>query len=125
MKIKYEQLYNMRDSLGKLMKLEGLKASTAIRIAKLGKALQSEIGLVLEQRDKLVMKHGQQVDADSFRITPDMPGYPDYAKAFIELLQEEVEVSAEPVELPAEVEVAPMILLAMEPFVSVAGTARD
>ena len=123
-KIKLEQLINSSEGL-KGLGQKSLKARSAYAVAKILKAADAEMTTFNETRMELIKKYGEkdendelkQDDNGNVRILPE--GLADFNKELNELLQSEVEISANKIQMNdiGDVEFTPTEMAQLEEFI--------
>jgi len=109
-----------------------LPVLVSLQIAKLTSKLNEPIRVIENVRSGLIRQHGQQQESgETVVIMPNdplgRPVSPDWEKfvsEFNELMSQEVEIEAEKIKLPREIDgkplqIEPSILIALEKFIEV------
>jgi len=120
MKLTNADIYNTRQPFRKLLAVK-LPVKVSLQVIHLWKKVEGPLAEMQSVVDKLIIAHGKQDRTGAHRISPEMEGFPKYAEELGELMTCEVELDFSVVMLPANIEIEPFVLLALEKFVAVEG----
>lgn len=118
MKIKLEQIYIAHQIIPKLISQE-MPIRCAYKLGKLAKQIESEFMLVETQRRKAVEKYGERDEEEKKIIIKNPENAQKFQQEFASLLQEETEISFDPVsldELPDELKLSAQDMAAIDIF---------
>ncbi|MDO8673197.1 MAG: hypothetical protein Q7O66_17465 [Dehalococcoidia bacterium] len=94
---------------------------TAYALARLGRKINNEYGVIDQVRVKLIKQYGTTDDKGQTSILPACPEWEQFAAAFNELMAQEVEIPLEKIVLPdIEISISPNSLISLEPFIEMA-----
>jgi hypothetical protein len=115
--ITYGELYGLRDSLFKILKVE-IRAGTGIQLAKLASVLQPEIQLIFEARNKLVEKYGTEIEGVK-QVVENGQTWVEFSREVGELFSTRTKIDCNRIKLPSDLVISPEILLELREFVEV------
>jgi len=115
--ITYGELYGLRDSLFKILKVE-IRAGTGIQLAKLASVLQPEIQLIFEARNKLVEKYGTEIEGVK-QVVENGQTWVEFSREVTELFSTRTKIDCSQIKLPSDLVISPEILLELREFVEV------
>ena len=119
--LKNGELYELQPALAELARLD-VPAKDGIKIARLIRQLNMEIGTIVAARNALIERHAQGVHNVEGQpiVKRDAPEWPLFAKEHDAMMAEKVEVTFDKVALPESVIVSVGTMVALEPFLSIA-----
>lgn len=116
------EIWQAREPLQELLK-EPWPVKTAYWLAKLARKCGEQYADIDGVRVKLIKQYGASGENGQVSISPDAPNWPQFAAQFNELMELTVDIPIDRVVLPdSDLQVTPVALMALEPFVEVAGT---
>lgn len=131
MKVTNEEIFNGRDSLRLLSQMR-LPVLVSLQVARLVSKLNEPVRILEGVRNSLVNQYGQRQESGEVTVVipndllnrPVSPGWENFLKELGELMAQEIEVDAEKVKLPQEVDgkplqIEPSILIALERLIEV------
>lgn len=119
MKVTNGEIRMMQEALSKLNSLR-IPVRLSFKIAKLANKVGDAFRAAEVVRVKLVNEHGVKDKTGNFQVTlAPIEEQEKFWAEFVELLNEEVELDVDPIELPADLEVEPAILMPLVRFIKV------
>jgi len=119
MKVTIAEVYNSKGSLIELAKIK-MPVKTSLAVAKLIKRLDEHYVPAKEVEDRLIAEYGTVAtdgpNKGKLVIKPGDENWPKFSPEYAELMAQEAEIVMTPILLPAELEVEPGILIALERF---------
>jgi len=95
-----------------------LPVGASLQLARLTRKIVAEAQVITAERNKLVVKYGEAGENGAYSIGPQSPKWADYVKDAQALFLQEVEIDANPIQLPATLEVPAAELIALEQFLT-------
>ena len=135
MKLTNGEVFGAREPLQKLVQLP-FPVKTSYQLAKLAKVLSGQLQIIDEVRNNLIRKYGKE-EGKQVTVDPlDTEKFNGFAKEWIELLVQEVELDITPVKFSEKIastcdkchhnmdktfEIEPATLIALDKFLDVSG----
>lgn len=113
MKVKLGNLFYSQDDLRELSTLKNAPVKTSLQIARLLRAIEPELNTVVNERNKLIMKHGEE-EGGKTTVKEGTEAFVNFLKDVGELFEQEIELDCAKVKLPSEVCITPRLLLNLE-----------
>ena len=132
MKLQLGDIYNARESFGKVGQLV-LPGKLSYKVAKQLKLLSDELTAVIKGVDNLIAKWGDEPkkmrsgppSLQQKTIGPKSKYYPEFIKGLDELLDTKIELNIEQIILPDDIRIEPGTLIAVEKFFIIAGGENE
>ena len=121
MKLTNAELLRTKDPLIQLGKVK-LPVKVSLDLVHMTRKLD-EFLIPLEQvKDGLIRQYGEapKDDPAKLHIEPGMKNWEKFMTEYAELMAQEIEVVIQPLMLPPDVEIEPMVIAALEKFIGIA-----
>ena len=116
MKTTNGQIYITKDALQRLVDMEAMPAKYGIKILRMAKMLNNEIGLIEESKNKLIKKYGEEKDG-KISVSPKSEKFVDFLKEMNEMMAVEVKLDMEKAQIPDSIAMSIRDLSALEPYI--------
>ena len=118
MKLINAEIYNTKEEMRKLLRIK-MPVKTSYELVKTVRALSEPIAIIDQVRDGLIEHYGEKDETrpGGAKITPDMAGFSGFAEEFGQLMEKEVELDIDVVKIPTNIEIEPIVLLALDKFI--------
>jgi len=120
MKLTIAEIYSSKGSLVELAKLK-MPVKASLAVVKLINNLDEHYVPAKAVENKLIAQYGKELtegpNKGQIAIRPGDENWPKFTVEYNELMGQEVEVVMTPILLPAELEIEPNVLIALERFV--------